>query len=313
MSAAADRQPLVSVILPVRDREHSLARAIDSVLAQTYRHLELIVVDDGSVDASADIAAAYGDALTLLRTPAEGAYAARNAALARARGELIAFADSDDSWLPRKLELQVPLMSRDSVGLVFGDTVHVLEAKAGAEPTGVTGFRAAPPKRGRAVEALTWRNFVPTPTALARRSCIDEIGGFPTSSKVSADHLVWFRIALRHELDYVDEPVCIYTFNRDSISFDLGRSLAARIALFSDELEQTQDRRVRLLLRRLLFNSSLHLALAALRGRAASVESPLWLASRTAGRSAGIRSALWTAAFIAHQIWLRGRRWGKAR
>lgn len=300
--------PLVSVILPVRNRAASLARAIDGVLAQTYRNLELIVVDDGSDDGSADVAAAYGEALTLVRRPAEGAYAARNAGLAVARGALVAFADSDDAWLPRKLELQVPLMRRERVGLVFGDTIHVAEARESARPGGTTGFRVAPPRRGLVARALAWRNFVPTTTVLVRRSCLDEIGGFPTSSPVSADHLAWYRLALRHELDYVDEAVCLYTFNPDSISFDLGRSLSARMALFSAELDRTQDTRERRLLRRLLFNSALHLALAALRGRAASVEAPLRLASRTAWRTGGLRSLDWGAAFVAHQIWLRGRR-----
>jgi glycosyltransferase involved in cell wall biosynthesis len=307
-----DHQPFVSVILPVRNRERSIARAIDSVLAQTYRDFELIVVDDGSTDSSADIAATYGDALTLLRRPAEGAYAARNAALARASGELIAFADSDDAWLPRKLELQVPLLSREAVGLVFGDAIHVVEPTAGAPPNGTTSFGASPPRRGKAARALAWRNFVPTPTVLVRRSCLVDVGGFPNFSRVSADYLVWFRIALRRELDYVDEAVCIYTFNRDSISFDLGRSLEARIELFSGELENARARTERSLLRRLLFNSSLHLVLAALRGKAASVEGPLGLALRTAWRSAGVRSLPWTAAFVAHQIWLRGRRLGGA-
>ena len=124
--------PRVSVVMPVRDRAHCVARAIDGVLGQTYRDFELIVVDDGSSDGTADIAAGYGDALTLIRQPAAGAYQARNRGIAAAKGELIAFADSDDVWLPGKLEAQVPLLYRPEVALVFGDTV--IEGEMGGLP-----------------------------------------------------------------------------------------------------------------------------------------------------------------------------------
>lgn len=300
-------EPLVSVVMPARNRERCIARAIESVLAQTYRNFELIVVDDGSSDGTADVAARYKDRLTLVRQNKQGAYPARNNGLRRATGELIALADSDDAWFPDKLERQVLLMRRKQLGLVFGDTIQLAEARNGARRIG-RSFRASPPRRGRVAGALAWRNFVPTTTVLVRRSCIDEIGGFCTSSAVSADYLAWFRIALKHEFDYVDAPVCYYTFNKESISFDLGRALAARISLFSAELEQLHDERERRLLRRLLFNLSLHLALAAVRGKARTVDGPLRLSACTAWSAAGTLGPPWTAAFAAHQLWLRARR-----
>ena len=303
-------EPLVSVIMPVRNREHSIARAIDGVLGQTYRRFELIVVDDGSTDRTADVAASYGSALTLVRRDAEGVYPARNFGLTLAAGELIAFADSDDCWLPHKLASQVPLLGRPETGLVFGDTIHFSASRDGAE-TGATGFRASPPSRGRVAAALAWRNFVPTCTVLTRRSCLEEIGGFDTSSQLSADYLAWFRIALRHELDFVDDPVCLYTFSPDSMSFDSARSVAARMTLFADELDRTRDPAVRAMLRRLLFNLSLHLAAACVRGRARSVERPLRRAWTTALKAAGPRAAPWTAAFLGHQLWLRARRFAR--
>jgi glycosyltransferase involved in cell wall biosynthesis len=297
--------PLVSVVMPARNRAASIARAIDSVLAQTYRNFELIVIDDGSTDSTREIAASYGSRLKLIHNPGRGVYAARNAAVAEAKGELIAFADSDDAWLPDRLAAQIPLLARPEVGLVFADTIHVAEAVKGAKPTGITSFRASPPRRGRVADALAWRNFVPTTTVLVRRSCLEEIGGFPTSARLSADYLAWFRIALRHELDFVDSPLCIYTFNPNSISFDLGRAVAARIALFSEALASESDPRARALIRRLLFNLSLHLGLAALRGRAPTTRRPFGLAARTARAAAGFKGLPWGAAFIGHQLWLR--------
>ncbi|MBV9772386.1 MAG: glycosyltransferase [Gemmatimonadetes bacterium] len=300
--------PLVSVILPVYNRAGSVERAIRSVLAQTYRPLELIVVDDGSTDGTRGVVERFGASLTLLAQERAGAYVARNLGLRHARGELVAFADSDDAWLPDRLAAQVPLMRRPGVGLVFGDVVHVTEPRADAPRTGRTSFQVAPPRRGRAAGQFAWCNFVPTCTVLVRRACLEEIGGFATSVPVSADYLAWFRIALRHEVDFVDRPVAEYTVHPDGISFDLGRSLAARIALFSGELRETRDPASRDILQRLLFNLSLHLALAVVRGRARTVGRTTWRSCGTAWRAAHLRAPLWGLEFAARQVNLRFNR-----
>ena len=300
--------PLVSVILAVRNREGSVARAIASVLAQTYSPLELIVVDDGSTDGTRGVVERFGARVALLAQPHAGVYTARNAGLRHARGELVAFIDSDDAWFPDKLAAQVPLMRRPEVGLVFGDAVHVTAPREGAPRTGLTCFRVSPARGGRVAEDFARCNFVPTCTVLVRRSCLEETGGFCEASEVSADYLAWFRIALRHELDYVERPVAEYTVHPEGISFDLGRAVAARINLFSAELAQTADPATRSVLRRLLFNLSLHLALAALRGRARKVAEPLRLAWRTARGAATLEAAPWAAAFAANQLRVRTRR-----
>jgi glycosyltransferase involved in cell wall biosynthesis len=302
------RAPLVSVILPVYSREGSVGRAIRSVLAQTYGPLELVVIDDGSTDGTRGVVEGFGAQVTFVTQAHAGAYAARNAGLRRARGELVAFIDSDDAWLPDKLAAQVPLMRRPEVGLVFGDAVHVSEPREDAPRTGLTSFGVSPPRRGRVADRFAWCNFVPTCTALVRRRCLEEAGGFSEASAVSADYLAWFRIALRHELDYVERVVAEYTVHAGGISFALGRSVAARIDLFSAELARTTDPPARAVLRRLLFNLSLHLALAALRGRSREVASPLRLAWRTASGAAGLEAAPWSAAFAAEQLRVRTRR-----
>jgi glycosyltransferase involved in cell wall biosynthesis len=99
--------PLASVIVPVFNGERFLARALDSILAQLYEPLDLILVDDGSTDATPAIAKRYGGQLRYLRQTNAGPAAARNAGIAAARGELLAFLDSDDVWLPGKLPRQV--------------------------------------------------------------------------------------------------------------------------------------------------------------------------------------------------------------
>jgi glycosyltransferase involved in cell wall biosynthesis len=298
--------PLVSVILPVFDRAGSVARAIESVLAQSYRPIELIVVDDGSTDGTAEILEAYRGVATILRQANGGAYAARNLALRHAAGELVAFIDSDDAWLPDKLERQVPLM-RPGIALVHGDIDIVVTPDDRATRTGMTAFKAVAPARGRVLEALARGNFVATSTALVRRSALREIGGFP-EGRLSADYLAWFRIAQAHDFDHVDAPVALYTRHQAGISHDLGRSLAARIALFRAERDRTEDQAVREVLDRLLFNLGISMALAAVRGRAATVEQPFRLA-RSAATGIGARRAVrWTAAFAANQVKMRAKR-----
>jgi glycosyltransferase involved in cell wall biosynthesis len=298
--------PLVSVILPVFDRAGSVARAIASVLAQSYRPVELILVDDGSTDGTAEILEAYRSVATILRQANGGAYAARNLALRHAAGELVAFIDSDDAWLPDKLERQVPLM-RPGIGLVCGDIVIVTAPDDRAPRTGMTAFKAVAPVRGHALEALAMGNFVATSTALVRRAALEESGGF-VESRLSADYLAWFRIAQAHDFDYVDAPVALYTEHQAGISHDLGRSLAARIALFRAERERADDPAVRELLDRLLFNLGLSLALAAVRGRAATVEQPFRLVRSAATGTRATRALRWTAAFAGNQVKMRAKR-----
>lgn len=297
-----EQSPLVSVILPVRNREASIARAINSVLAQTYSHLELIVIDDGSTDGTRRVVESFGPQVKLISQSQQGVYPARNAGLRESSGELVAFIDSDDAWLPNRLAAQVPLMIRPEVGLVFGDVIHVTAPRSGAVPTGQTSFQISPPGRGRVADRFASFNFVPTVTVVVRRSCLQAIGGFSEETDVSADYLAWLRIALSHELDYVDRPVATYTVHADGISYDLGKSLAARIKLFSAERARTTDPLVAALLARLLFNLSLHLIAAGMRGRARRVPNPLGLALSTARTTASLEAFPLIAAFVLRRV-----------
>jgi glycosyltransferase involved in cell wall biosynthesis len=293
----------VSVILPTHNRASWVGRAAASVLAQTHRRLELIVVDDASDDHTPEVLALLEGPVRLLSQPRAGAYAARNLGLRHAAGEFVAFIDSDDAWHPNRLELQLPLMRRAEVGLAFGDAVLVVNG-GGTR----TCFEVTPPRRGRVVDHFAWGNFVPMSTVLVRRSCLEEVGGFPTSHDVSADYLTWFRMAARYELDYVPAPVADYTVHDEGISSDLGLSLLARIELFGLELERTSDPVTRAALERLLFNLGLHLGLAAGRGRARSVASP-WRVTGRACAAARLRDLpRWAGAFVARQLHVRARR-----
>jgi glycosyltransferase involved in cell wall biosynthesis len=116
---------LVSVIIPAYNSERYLAEAVRSALAQTYRPVEVIVVDDGSTDGTIAVAAGFGTSVRYSLIPHGGAAAARNHGLALARGEFIAFLDSDDLWLEDKLARQMAAFASDpSLDLVFGQVEH---------------------------------------------------------------------------------------------------------------------------------------------------------------------------------------------
>jgi hypothetical protein len=135
---------------------------------------------------------------------------------------------------------------------------------------------------------------------LARRSCLLEAGGFPTSHPIAADYVTWFRIALRHRLDFADEVLADYAVGGGGISADLGRSLQARIELFSAELAAATVPGERELLRKLVFNLGLHLAIATARGRVTTGE-PARVIRGALGQAAPADLLPWSAAWVSRQ------------
>lgn len=112
--------PVISVIIPTYNRAHCICDAVDSVLAQTYANYEIIVIDDGSTDDTPSVLAAYGDRIHVIRQANAGVSAARNTGIAAATGDWIAFLDSDDEWVPTKLERQMKCLEEypEAVGSV---------------------------------------------------------------------------------------------------------------------------------------------------------------------------------------------------
>jgi glycosyltransferase involved in cell wall biosynthesis len=118
--------PAVSVIIPTYNRAYCVGEAIESVLAQSLREREIIVVDDGSTDETFAVVQRYGDAVRYLRQSNAGVSAARNTGIRQARGEYIAFLDSDDEWLPDKLAVQLDRMTADSTLVAHATNVHIV-------------------------------------------------------------------------------------------------------------------------------------------------------------------------------------------
>ncbi len=172
-------RPLVSVVMATRDSLPWLTEALDSIESQTYSHHETVVVDGDSADGSAEAAAQRGARVFAQREPT-GFCGAWNEGLERARGELIAFLDSDDRWEPRKLEWQVDLLRRrPEVACVIGQVVFFLH----------DGMREPP---GLRTEILEGAHEGQMPgTLLARRAVFEALGTFDTSFGVASD-IEWF-------------------------------------------------------------------------------------------------------------------------
>ncbi|MBN1578269.1 MAG: glycosyltransferase family 2 protein [Chitinispirillaceae bacterium] len=168
-------EPLVSVVVPTYNRAEVLPRAVNSVLGQTYRHVELIIVNDGSTDATDNaVAPLVISRVRSIRFPENrGGGIARNAGIAEARGEFVAFLDDDDVWLPSKLTMQIDYMTNRGVDLCYTAIRKMYWGKGLRRDR----FHATP--EANVLKAIMTDNFIgPTSSVVVRKSFIDLIGGF---------------------------------------------------------------------------------------------------------------------------------------
>ena len=206
MFTASDNPPLVSVVVTFYNLGSLVAETLDCVLAQTYPAIEIIAVDDGSTDDTAERCRAFGDRIVYVRRDNGGAGAARNSGIARARGSLIAHLDGDDLWERDKLEIQVDAVRRfPEAGLIVADGIEFSEQGAGPHP--LLGPAAAPLLAGPSplVPAdvchaqLVTENFVATPSqVMIPARVLRQVGPWNETLRVSADYEMYLRVALRY-------------------------------------------------------------------------------------------------------------------
>ena len=205
---------LVSVVIPNYNCSAFLPAALESVFAQTYPNVEVLVVDDGSTDDSQQVLERYADRARVLRQPNGGVSAARNHGIRESRGELVAFLDADDLWDRTKLAKQVPLFANPAVGLVYCAVEYVDEAgkSLGTNRTG---------RRGRVLRSIALLEgtivLAGGSTAVVRRECFDRAGLFDPELSTAADWDMWRRIACHYEIDVVREPLMQYRLRPSSM------------------------------------------------------------------------------------------------
>lgn len=223
--------PRVSIITPVWNRAALIAATLRSALAQTFQDFELILSDDGSTDDSVPraLALASGDPrLVVVRLPHSGCPAvARNAAARVARGEYIAYLDSDDLWLPDKLALQVQVLDqRRDAAMVYALASYY----DGQRERGVHG-----PKVARVPESifellLLHGNFIQTSSVLIRREICEQLGGFDEAEalRASEDLDLWLRVAHRYPVLFVPRVLTRYRLHAGNLSRDQ-REMVAKV------------------------------------------------------------------------------------
>lgn len=221
--------PLVSVIMPAYNTARYIREAIDSVLDQDYPNKELIVIDDGSTDGTLELLASYGDRIRLITQRNQGSAVARNAGLAAAQGEYIAFLDSDDIWLPGKLRLQVDHLRRHpDIGMVYtrwavwkpeANGAFPPAAQLPSEDSGRNEDAPAPglvPERsGWLYNRLLFSSLLHTITVMARRELIDRIGSFDPELKRGQDYDFWIRASRLTEIHQLDRVLARYRVHGD--------------------------------------------------------------------------------------------------
>ncbi|MEW6553646.1 MAG: glycosyltransferase family A protein [Actinomycetota bacterium] len=239
------RESLVSVVITTHNRARLLALAMRSVLEQTYRHLELLVVDDASTDDTGETVGRLADGRVRYLRHAEcrGGSAARNTGILNASGDFIAFLDDDDEWFPRKLELQMErFRANPRAGAVYTGLLHVeLE-------TGRTVNARVARKRGYLFDDLMVANVVGTPsTVVVRREIFDRGGLFDETIQALEDLDMWRRMGGTCYFDFVREPLLRYGLHgHERVTVDYGKmahGFEAQLEKFADEFARRDKAR----------------------------------------------------------------------
>ncbi len=217
-------KPAVSVIIPAHNRLAYLREALDSVAAQTFTDYEVIVVDDGSSEPVADAAATHSVRPRVLRQDRQGPAAARNRGIHEARADLIAFLDSDDMWLPTKLERFITALRAQPDHSIFHGPMIPVDSH-GRTLSG----RTKPRHGGRITRKLFASCFVDVPTVVCRKAILEEAGGFDSSLPVCEDYDLWLRLSVTESFGLIAEPLARRRLHDQRLSKScMSRNLAVK-------------------------------------------------------------------------------------
>jgi glycosyltransferase involved in cell wall biosynthesis len=227
--------PLVSVVMAAYNNGQFIREAADSVLAQDYPALELIIVNDGSQDDTREVLTAYDDdaRVTVIHQENAGQTVAKNNGLKAARGDLIGFCDADNLWLPGKLARQVPaLLARPEVGVVYGE-IDLIDGEGRPLPPDTR-----PRHSGRITAPLLLDNFVTFNTTLVRGEILRALGGFDERLRMGIDYELWLRISVDHEFLYQPESAVGYRIWGGQMSHRTGERMENFFRLLENFLDQ---------------------------------------------------------------------------
>jgi len=230
-------KPAVSIIIPTYNRRQLIARSIESVLNQTYRDFELIIVDDGSTDGTGEVVAGFNDErIRYIRCEENrGEAAARNVGIKAARCDYIAYQDSDDEWLPEKLARQMELLKNASpqFGVIYTGFWKTENHRRIYIP-----FSWVNQKNGDIHKELLKGNFIGSPVVLLKKECFDKVGLFDERLRNLVDWEMWLRISKYYHFKYIDEPLVVAHYHSDNVSSNhraFIKALESVLEKYSDE------------------------------------------------------------------------------
>lgn len=237
------QSPFVSVIIPTYNRRHTLPASIDSVLMQTYENLELIIVDDGSDDGTEEyVRTIKDDRVKYVRTKSnKGPSAARNLGAGMAGGEYLAFHDSDDEWMPDKLEKQMALFAdkKAEIAMVYCEYTKYNGSDWLLVPTREIPFSK---KQGDIFSYLLLQPLIGTPTMVVLKEEFLKIGGFDESLLSYEDYEFTLRFSKEHRIGFVEEPLVKVNQSVNSVNKRLAERICAQFYMISEMLYDLKER-----------------------------------------------------------------------
>jgi glycosyltransferase involved in cell wall biosynthesis len=233
---------MISVVIPAYNAAKHVADSVASAFRQTLQPLEVLVIDDGSSDGTAEAAEKAG--ARVIRQKNMGVSAARNRGITEARGEWIAFLDADDRWLPDKLQKQASALAlhpeADFISTDFAreqryQTQHAAWMKSRPVYQAMVGDRLQQPfvflSPEEIASSLTFENYIPTSSVMARRLHLREVGGFDERMDYCEDHDLWLRILRASSAIILQESLVIYKMHESSASAQWSRILEGDVHL----------------------------------------------------------------------------------
>lgn len=204
--------PKISIIIPTYNREDYIADTIQSVLEQTYKDFEVIVVDDGSTDNTKSKLEKFGSKIKLIEQKNSERAIARNNGVKQSSGEYIAFVDSDDIWVKNKLEKQIEILENNKdIILTYSSCLRINQNGSKIKPA----ERQKQGYSGLLFEKLLIRNFITSPTPLLRRKNFEQIEGFKSKYIPYEDWEFWIRLSTLGKFLFIPTPLAYYRIHKE--------------------------------------------------------------------------------------------------
>ena len=221
--------PKVSIIIPTYNRAHFICESIDSALAQTFKDIEIIVVDDGSTDNTREVVGKYGDQVQYIyQQDNVGPPGAMNIGIRNSKGEYYVILGDDDALMPDMLEKHVEVLDKDpNVAFVCAGTYFV-DVNGEIYKTSKDGRT-----RERSFKSLLFSNFVWHLTAMVRRSISEEMGHFDENLQTTHDHDLWIRMSIKYPFEYTDASLAKFRRHPGNFSKTLGLHLEDHLAILN--------------------------------------------------------------------------------